>query len=542
MPELVKRKLKDLPTSRSRIKTVGQDPLNMAVSGIPLSQSHPALALELIDKGPYSADDIVAGSNRVMLWRHGRCGQEIRVSVAVRARAWDEGSAYQGCYICAGREPQIREPKVIPKWLQEQCLPDKSKSIKIKDISPSSQTYRQYKCPSGTGKVFSSRISDRVNNTDGSEKQGCPCAKCYKGERRNLSTEKASGLDLEAMYIRTEENLGFDPGKLPFTYRVRWRCQENKTHLFSRSLEELYESGCPSCRKQNEDNTLAAEPYRQILRELLFVRGFPELSPGGIKAGSHLVAAFRCTAGHTFEKAIYRRTQKIGPENCPYCAGKRSNAPSLFSLFPYLLKRWHPEKNVVIDKETGETLQIEPDTILADSRKKHWFICHSGHCYQASAVEVAENSDRCQSCAILPNCVDNVRPEITEQWHGKRNGELTPWNTAAGSAKPVWWRCKAGPDHEWQAKVYKRALEKNGCPFCANKRLSITNTLEAKYPELANLMLPEDNGGLKASEVIAVMTTALNWRCSCSSIYRRMIRYMVSDGPGCHQCRTETGL
>ena len=435
---MAKRKLKDLPkSSKSRIKTIGQDILKRAISGIPLSQSHPALSLELIDKGPYSADDIVAGSNRVMLWRHGRCGQEIKVSVSVRARAWDEGSAFQGCYICAGREPQIREAQVIPKWLQEQCLPDKRRAIKIKDISPLSQTYWQYKCPNGTGKVFSSRISDRVHASDGTEKQGCPCAKCYKGERVNILKDKTKGLDLAAMYIRTEENHGFDPSKLPLTYRVRWRCDKIRTHLFSRSLEELYESGCPTCQNESEDNNLAAEQYRHIVREFLFVRGHPEFAPVDIKPGSNLVAAFRCASGHTYEKAIFRRTQQNNPENCPYCAGKRSDAPRLFSLFPYRLKYWDLQKNKTIDKRTGEAVEIEPDNVLADSRNSYWYFCPQGHSYKASAVEITEDADQCPDCALLPNCVDNVRPEITKQWDKAKNGDRTPWNTAAGSAMKV---------------------------------------------------------------------------------------------------------
>lgn len=538
---MAKKKLKDLPRASGQIRTLGQYPLSKRPPGPSLRQSHPALALELIDKGPYTADDLVAGSNRVVLWRHGRCGQEIWVSVSVRCRAWDEGSAFQACYKCAGRqEPLQRQAQVIPKWLQKQCIPDKKRLTKIKDISPWSQTYWQYNCPKGSGKVFSSRIVDRVNPEDETEKQGCPCARCYTGERRNIYTQSQTSFDLKAMYLTTGENLGFDPKRLPLTSRVRWRCDKDSSHLFSRSLLELEEKGCPKCRTVEKDS-LAAEKYRHIVREFLFVRRFPDLSPSAIKPGSHLVAAFRCSAGHTYEKAIYRRTQKNKPEGCPYCAGKRSDAPTLFSLFPYLLKRWHPEKNVVMDKVSGEMVEIEPDTVLADSRKKYWFTCPSGHSYQASPKEITENADQCQKCAILPNCVDNVRPELTEQWDSKKNGELTPWNTAAGSSTLVSWRCKAGPDHQWQAKVYKRALEKNGCPYCANRRLSITNTLEAKYPELAKLMLPEDNGGLEASEVIASMSSAFNWRCGCSRTYRRLLRHMVESGTGCNECRAQKG-
>lgn len=534
---MTKRKLKVLPkVSENRIRTIGIDVLKRAVSGIPLSQSHPALALELIDPGPFSAEEIVAGSNRVMLWLHARCGQKIKVSVAVRSRAWDEGSSFQGCYICAGREPQTRVAQVIPEWLQDQCLPDKNRAGAIKDISPLSQTYWQYRCPSGTGKIFSSRITDRVRASDGTEKQGCPCAKCYSGKRVNLLTAKKGGLGLAAMYIRTKENLGFEPSQLPYTHRVRWRCDKDRTHLFSRSLKELYETGCPLCQKQNEDNSLAAIPYRQIVREFLFVLRFPDLAPVDIKPGSNLVAFFRCACGETYKKAIYKRTQKNNPENCPYCAGKRSRAPRLFSQFPQYLRRWDAPKNVVIDRETGEEVEIEPDKVLADSRKKYWFICPAKHSYQASAVEIREGADQCPDCALLPNCVDNVRPEITKQWDKVKNGQRTPWNTAAGSSIRVWWSCQAGPDHQWEAKVYKRALEKNGCPFCSNRRLSVTNSVAALYPHLAILLHPRDNDGLNASQVIGVARQTLVWQCGCGCAYKRSVQHMLDRGAGCGGC------
>lgn len=534
---MARKRLKDLPRASGKLRTQGQDPLSKGPAGPSLRQSHPALALELIDQGPYSADDLVAGSNRVVLWRHGRCGQKIKVSVAVRCRAWDEGSAYQGCYKCAGREEPLPRPaQVIPKWLQSQCIPDKKRLTKIKDISPWSQTYWQFNCPKGSGKVFSSRIVDRLNPADDTEKQGCPCARCYKGERRNIFLQKETSLDLVAMYLTTGVNLGFDPKRLPVTSRVRWRCDKDSSHLFSRSLLELEENGCPKCRDEEPD-TLAAERYRHIVREFLFVRGFPDRAPASLKPGSNLVAAFRCSAGHTFEKAIYRRTQKNDPENCPYCAGKRSDAPRLFSLFPYLLKSWDAHNNVEIDRSTGEPVAIEPDEVLADSHKRYWFTCPAGHSYQASAQEIVDRADQCPNCTLLPNSVDNVRPEITGQWDTERNGERTPWNTAAGSTLKAFWRCQAGPDHVWQAKVYKRALERNGCPYCANRRLSVTNSLKAIYPELAKLMNKEDNDGIGAAEIIAATKEPLYWRCECTKVYKRVIQHMVERGPGCNECR-----
>ncbi|MBP9811278.1 zinc-ribbon domain-containing protein [bacterium] len=537
---MAKKKLKDLPRSSSRVKTIGQDPLMKVFRGIPLRRSHPALACEYEDLGPYSADDVSAGSNRVVRWRHGRCGEFIEVAINIRARAWDEGTKDQGCYICAGRDPRPKPPQVIPKWLQKEIVRDRRRATRVKDISPWSQSYWLFKCPSGGELVYSSRIMDRLNPISQEPKQGCPCRKCCKDKRVNLMAEsverKRGRPDVWNMFLRTRENVGFDPKRLPVNHRVRWKCAKNAGHRFARSLAELYKDGCPTCAKEDDENSLAALKYRHIAREFLFVPSDPELSPINIKPGSHVVAAFRCSEGHTFNKAVCRRTQP-NPENCPYCAGKRSDAPTLLSVSPYILKRWHPEKNVAIDSKSGEEKPIDPELILADSRKKYWFYCFYEHIYQASPAELLAGVDQCRSCALLPDNVDNAREGLAEQWFQERNGDRTPWNTAAGCRSKVWWKCQAGPDHEWMAEVYQRAIKGTDCPFCANRQVSVTNSLRTIHPELAKLMHADDNAGRTASDVVATTTKAIKWRCPCSKTYERSVQHMLERGTGCSACR-----
>jgi hypothetical protein len=137
----------------------------------------------------------------------------------------------------------------------------------------------------------------------------------------------------------------------------------------------------------------------------------------------------------------------------------------------------------------------------------------------------------------LPNCVDNVRPEIVKEWDQSKNGNRTPWNTPGSTSIKVWWKCQVGPDHEWQAEVFQRVVKGTGCPFCANKQLSVTNSLQAVYPELAILMHAEDNHWLTAQDVLASTTRVINWRCSCSKVYKRVVQHMLGRGTGCNDCR-----
>jgi len=85
--------------------------------------------------------------------------------------------------------------------------------------------------------------------------------------------------------------------------------------------------------------------------------------------------------------------------------------------------------------------------------------------------------------------------------------------------------------------VYQRAIKGTGCPFCANKQVSVTNSLQAIHPELAKLMHAGKNGGKTASDIVATTTKAIHWRCACSKPYERTIQHMLGRGIGCVACR-----
>ena len=48
--------------------------------------------------------------------------------------------------------------------------------------------------------------------------------------------------------------------------------------------------------------------------------------------------------------------------------------------------------------------------------------------------------------------------------------------------------------HRYMASVKARTMEGMPCPFCANKLVSVTNSLEAIFPELAREWHPVLNG------------------------------------------------
>jgi hypothetical protein len=79
-----------------------------------------------------------------------------------------------------------------------------------------------------------------------------------------------------------------------------------------------------------------------------------------------------------------------------------------------------------------------------------------------------------------------LAPELAAQWHPNKNGKLTPADIDAQTDKFYWWRCDAGPDHEWEARPDKRVGRGSGnCPYCSGNKVSVTNSLAALKPSAA---------------------------------------------------------
>lgn len=126
------------------------------------------------------------------------------------------------------------------------------------------------------------------------------------------------------------------------------------------------------------------------------------------------------------------------------------------------------------------------------------------------------------------------RPELVEQWHREKNGNLTPEMVSPGSERRVWWRC--GQGHEWESLVFARARQGRGCPYCAGQRVIPGQTdLAARYPEVARRWHPEKNGTLTPEQVMPGSHKSYWWRCERGHEWQAVPFAMVG-GSGCPYC------
>jgi hypothetical protein len=211
---------------------------------------------------------------------------------------------------------------------------------------------------------------------------------------------------------------------------------------------------------------------------------------------------WRCAVGHSWQAHIYNRTSGAG---CPYCSGHRASPERNFAIkFPEMAKQWHPTKN-------GES---KPSDLLPMSNKAAWWICSTGHEWQAAFQNRAITSGECPHCyqrKIPPERSFARRfPDIAKEWNYAKNGALTPFDVTFGSTKSVWWICQSG--HEWQTKVYNRARNR-GCHYCSGNLLTSENSLAERHPHLISEWNTLRNGGISAFEVAPKSDKKQWWKC-----------------------------
>jgi putative zinc ribbon protein len=128
-------------------------------------------------------------------------------------------------------------------------------------------------------------------------------------------------------------------------------------------------------------------------------------------------------------------------------------------------------------------------------------------------------------------------PHLVEQWDTERNGSLTPGSVSAGSGRLIWWKCRNGPDHSWRAKPNNRSAGA-GCPFCANRSVSVTNNLNTCAPRIAAEWHVDKNGLVGPEAVTATSTRVCWWQCSKrpEHQWRAAVRDRTRGDRGCPYC------
>ena len=126
-------------------------------------------------------------------------------------------------------------------------------------------------------------------------------------------------------------------------------------------------------------------------------------------------------------------------------------------------------------------------------------------------------------------------PDIANEWHPTKNGDLTPDRIAPHSNKKVWWLCPNG--HDYIKTVDQRTGRGYGCSYCSGKQvLAGYNDLATKEPSLAAEWDYDHNYPLTPQTVTSNSHKRVWWKCSsCGHEWQATVnaRYRNRGCPAC---------
>ena len=260
-----------------------------------------------------------------------------------------------------------------------------------------------------------------------------------------------------------------------------------------------------------------------LAKEWDYEKNIP-LTPSDVTIGSSKKVWWRCEKGHNWQSVIANRVRWSG---CPFCSGRKVCQDNcLKTKYPSLVEEWDYEKN----------MPLTPNDVMPGSSKKAWWRCKKGHSWESSIASRVKGSG-CPICLnrqCLPgdNDLETIFPDIAKEWDNEKNS-LAPNCVTPGSSKKVWWRCEKG--HSWQAPVNART-KGSGCPYCQGFYVTIENSLEKCYPDLAKLWDYEENFPKKPSEVAKSSSCKVAWKCENGHQWEARISDLTSKGILCPYC------
>jgi hypothetical protein len=160
------------------------------------------------------------------------------------------------------------------------------------------------------------------------------------------------------------------------------------------------------------------------------------------------VVFWKCENNHRWDTKFKSRFRA----GCPYCSGRRTilGINDLETTHPHLIEFWSSRNDT------------EMVSWKAGSSEKVWWKCQNGHEIQRR-INLMATKFRCDVCESF----GFKNPDLVSRWNVEKNGNLTPYDVSAKSAKTVWWKCNLG--HEWEAKVFSQRV--SSCPACSGYKI-----------------------------------------------------------------------
>ena len=373
--------------------------------------------------------------------------------------------------------------------------------------------------------------------------------------------------------------------------KVWWICQ--KGHKWESAIcNRTGGSGCIYCTRQKtiigENDICTTNP--ELLKEWDYEKNIG-IKPEELMSGSNKKVWWKCPLGHSWKTSVAKRNEGTG---CPHCYSEYGTSFPEQAILYYLSKITEVEsrrkvENQEIDvylplfnigfeydgsyyhetekskiKEKKKNAIIEKNGIslyhIKESNKNYfdehnrviYCLIDRDYLYLAGVlkyiekilnVKIKDVDIKRDKINIYSQYIKSIKennftvryPDLLKEWDYEKNKGLFPEYFSIGSNKKVYWRCQ-NCNNSYTTTIFHK-IEGNGCPYCSGKKVSNTNNLKIKYPELSSYWDYSKND-IKPEEVYYNSRKKVWWICSkCRKSFQASICTRVrSKHYACFDC------
>lgn len=125
-------------------------------------------------------------------------------------------------------------------------------------------------------------------------------------------------------------------------------------------------------------------------------------------------------------------------------------------------------------------------------------------------------------------------PELVEQWSSKNDRSPDTIRMACNyKAKWICEKCQK----EYESTIHNRVVNKSGCPYCANRKVSEQNSLKNNYPDKAKQWNYDKNDGLGPEDVTSGSDKEVWWKCEKGHEWKAKVYTRTGKNKGnCPYC------
>ena len=497
-----------------------------------LETTNPKLAKEWhpIKNGKLTPHDVSKGSNKKAWWLCSN-GHEWQAVISSRNNG-------RGCPFCCNNkilkgfnDLKTTHPILIKQWNYK-----KNGTLLPNNILPGSSKKVWWKCEKGH--EWSTTIYHRAIR-----KQGCPyCSGRFaipgETDLATLNPKLAKEWHPTKNGTLTPNQVTIRSGK-----KVWWLCSNGHEWQATPHDRDADDTKCPICSARRQTSfpeqaifyyvkkifPNAINRYKDIFQNSMELDIFVPDIPLGIE--------YDGVNWHKTEKEHIREKNKY--EIC------KNHGIHLIRIKENCKNIWNDVADKIIYVEKRRNFARLNHIIGALFDYIHYFTTSASLCYNLEIDVERDQTEIFNYLTDIDDSLEELRPDLIEEWDWKKNGHLTPSMFSLHSNDIVWWKCKQC-GHSWRSMINTRTRPNgSGCAICGNikkgksfhkKYISANGSLLQNNTALTEDWHPTRNGNLSPNDITAASPIKVWWLCrNCGHEWQASLNNR-SKGVGCPCC------